>query len=239
MTRPSVEWFARRVIYDPESGALTWLARAPADFTSEAACARWNAKHAGKQVTSKLKGYIVVKISAGGQKACVGGHVLAFAMTTGRWPVDLIDHKDRRPLNNRWLNLREATDAQNRINVGKRNGVTSSFKGVYWSTECQKWGACIDSEKEREYLGLYRSEQEAAAAYNVAARRLHGEFACLNDVPDMMCCRITYKLGDSGIRGVTRHRNGWMAKRRGKYLGVFPTVELASDAIEKASVETA
>ena len=32
------------------------------------------------------------------------------------------------------------------------------------------------------YLGLFDFEQEAALTYNVAAREMYGEFACLNEI---------------------------------------------------------
>lgn len=199
---------------------------------------RWNAKHAGKPIRSMRDGYIIVKINVNGESSSAPAHMLAAALMTGKWPEDLIDHADRDCLNNKWTNLREATDAQNRANVGKRNGTTSTFKGVYWSAECEKWGAAIDSGGEREYLGLYLTEIEAAAAYDVAAKRLHGAFACLNGVGDVPINRITYKLGASGVRGVSRHKGGWVAKAAGRYIGLYDTVELATEAIDKALAST-
>lgn len=45
------------------------------------------------------------------------------------------------------------------------------------------WQAQISRGGKYEYLGAFQSEEDAARAYDTAAIRVHGEFACLNFPP--------------------------------------------------------
>lgn len=88
------------------------------------------------------------------------------------------DHIDRNSLNNQRNNLRIATSQQNVVNSPSRKNSISRFKGVTWDKSHNRWKARLGSK----YLGQFRSEKDAAAAYNIAAKELHGEFAYLNVV---------------------------------------------------------
>lgn len=95
-----------------------------------------------------------------------------------------IDHIDRDPLNNQRSNLRACSYAANMANSGKRRGATSSrFKGVYWSRAAGKWAANIKVNRRIRYLGVFTSEEDAARAYDVAAREAFGEHAHANLAP--------------------------------------------------------
>ena len=95
----------------------------------------------------------------------------------------LIDHIDRDKLNNHVSNLRIATPNQNQHNKTKyKNNATSSYKGVSWASAQNKWRSCIHVDKKQIALGYFDVEQEAAHAYNNAAKQLHGSFAFLNNV---------------------------------------------------------
>ncbi len=89
-----------------------------------------------------------------------------------------VDHIDGDGLNNRRNNLRPATDEQNKRNrrISKNN--TSGYKGVF--LDRGRWRACIDEHGRRHYLGYFATAEEAARAYDAAAREGHGEFANLN-----------------------------------------------------------
>lgn len=95
------------------------------------------------------------------------------------------DHKDRNGLNNRRSNLRPATRQQQQANHKKHaDGVTSKFRGVSWFKDCKKFRATITVSGKSIHLGLFRNEEDAARAYNKAAKEHFGEFASLNDVPE-------------------------------------------------------
>jgi len=90
----------------------------------------------------------------------------------------LIDHIDGDSLNNQRSNLRLCTNSQNQGNQRKRNAGTSVYKGVHNSKG--KWIAQIGFSGNRIYIGRFTTEQEAALAYNNAAKTYYGEFSKLN-----------------------------------------------------------
>lgn len=54
------------------------------------------------------------------------------------------------------------------------------YKGVSWKKDICKWTAKIGVDYKSIYLGCFENEIEAAKAYDEAAMKYHGEFACLN-----------------------------------------------------------
>jgi hypothetical protein len=92
-------------------------------------------------------------------------------------PIEGVDHKNRNSLDNRRENLRKASTVQNSANSMSRAG-SSKFKGVSWRRN--RWCAVIRDHYKTTYLGSFDIEEEAARAYDEAARRLHGEFARVN-----------------------------------------------------------
>jgi hypothetical protein len=98
-------------------------------------------------------------------------------------PDMLVDHINQNGLDNRRSNLRLATGAQNQRNAhgrGIHRGKPSSsrFRGV--SRSGMKWSAHISVNGKNIRLGTFRTEEQAARAYDTAARIYHKEFARLN-----------------------------------------------------------
>lgn len=92
----------------------------------------------------------------------------------------LIDHRNGDILDNRRRNLRPASPAQSSYNTRKRaNSVSSKFKGVSRHPS-GRWYARIRAESAGHHLGYFADETAAAKAYDAAARRYHGAFACVN-----------------------------------------------------------
>jgi HNH endonuclease len=92
----------------------------------------------------------------------------------------LVDHIDGNGLNNQRSNLRLCTNAQNMRNMKISPRGTSQYKGVQWRKDHSKWQTSIMSNYRRYHIGYFTSEVEAARAYDAAAIRHFGEFACLN-----------------------------------------------------------
>jgi len=87
------------------------------------------------------------------------------------------EHRDRNGLNNQKSNLRVSTKSQNMMNrrafgKSKYSGVSEFIHGGY--------RARIHCDKKSYFIGYFKTEVEAALAYNARARELHGEFANLN-----------------------------------------------------------
>lgn len=96
-----------------------------------------------------------------------------------------VDHRNGNGLDNRRANLRVGTRSQNLANAKKRRTVggkrtASRFKGVYWNKKISKWYGRIQRNGHYAHLGSFASEEDAARAYDRAAREHFGEFACLN-----------------------------------------------------------
>jgi hypothetical protein len=96
------------------------------------------------------------------------------------------DHINNCGLDNRKCNLRLATKSQNQMNRTKNAGTSSKYKGVCFDNNKNRWLATIWKNRKMTYLGLFKTEVEAALAYNEAAKAMHGEFAKLNIIEQEM-----------------------------------------------------
>ena len=147
--------------YDPETATVTWLV------------ATSNRVKVGDRAGSLNNG------GDGYRRICIDGrgyleHRLIWRWMTGSWPAAQIDHINGDRSDNRWANLREATNAQNLANRGANKNNTSGFKGV--SRFRQRWQASITKDG-RQIHSVYDTPEAAHAAYVAAANELHGEFA--------------------------------------------------------------
>lgn len=130
---------------------------------------------AGIAWTIDPRGYVVGRPS-GLRRSITLHRWLLFGDATGG---DDVDHIDRDRLNNRRANLRHCTQAENSRNtkLGKNN--TSGAKGVS-NTPTGRWRARITVDRREIRIGTFDTVEEAGAAYDAIARKLHGEFASPN-----------------------------------------------------------
>lgn len=94
------------------------------------------------------------------------------------WPY--ADHLNGDGLDNQRTNLRPTTHAQNMFNKRLYRNSTSGFKGVTRRRSDGRWQAQIQANKKHRHLGYFDAAEDAARAYDAAARELHGEYARLN-----------------------------------------------------------
>lgn len=173
---PPLERCRTLLSYEPTTGLLTWKTRVAG--ASERELKRWNSRYAGKVACGNAR------TRSGHQQMHIDGrmyyaHRVIWLMITGAEPIEQVDHVNGDPDDNKWVNLRLASHADNVNNSGLRSNNNSGHKGVHWSRASKKWHAQIGVNRRKLHLGLYEEIDDAVAAYRVAAQVCHGEFARL------------------------------------------------------------
>ncbi|HXJ28162.1 MAG TPA: HNH endonuclease [Streptosporangiaceae bacterium] len=156
--------------YDPATGIFTWRRRDQIGHHART----WNTRYAGTVAGTPTRlGYI--QIMANGWLYVA--HRLAYLWMVGEWPEDEVDHRDGDGMNNRWNNLRPATRSQGLMNTRKRSDNTSGHKGVWFDKRRKRWVAEVQINGKKHIYGNFASLEDAVAARDHGARRLHGKFA--------------------------------------------------------------
>jgi hypothetical protein len=91
-----------------------------------------------------------------------------------------VDHKNNNGVDNQKHNLRKCSRAENIRNSRRARNNVSGFKGVSWSVASRKWRTVIRINNTQCSLGVFSNLMAAARAYDAAAKKHFGEFACLN-----------------------------------------------------------
>ena len=154
--------------YDPEEGILRWRKLPNKRCKSLIAGYR-------KQDNSRAMAYWVVMVNYKNYKV----HQIIWVYMTGKWPDRLIDHEDLNGENNKWSNLRLATQSQNMMNVGLRITNKTGVKGVSLDSRGNKFRARITLDRVSIELGHFNTLEEAKTAREIASKKYHGEFARL------------------------------------------------------------
>lgn len=95
------------------------------------------------------------------------------------YSTDLVpDHINKNKLDNRSVNLRVATKAENLRNRGIQRNSTTGLTGAYLDKRWNRYTARIKFNRKYIHLGCFATAQEAHERYCEAARKLHGEFYC-------------------------------------------------------------
>ncbi len=87
-----------------------------------------------------------------------------------------VDHINGDKLDNRRANLRVCSRSQNAYNMRARKDNKARIKGVHFISRANRWCAQIGFRNKNHYLGIFKTAEEAKAAYNAAAIKHHGEF---------------------------------------------------------------
>lgn len=143
--------------YDPDTGVFVWLID------------RRGMPAGAEAGTISSHGYIQIQYD----RRSYRGHRLAWLYMTGEWPVDQVDHRNRVRSDNRWLNLRSATSAQNHQNMGAAKASKSGLVGVSWDSGARIWIASIKVDRKTHYLGRFADKFVAHAKYLEAKNQMH------------------------------------------------------------------
>jgi hypothetical protein len=65
----------------------------------------------------------------------------------------------------------------------KKKDASSQYFGVWYEKKGDRWTSEIRKDKVRHYVGSFKTEIEAAKAYNKKAYELYGEDAKINVIP--------------------------------------------------------
>lgn len=97
-------------------------------------------------------------------------------------PVGMVrDHVDGNKLDCRREKVRICTNQQNLWNSKtNRKNNKSGYKGVSWDSHAEMWKACIRVDGKRISLRYWRNPEDAARAYDDAARTYFGKYAKTN-----------------------------------------------------------
>jgi hypothetical protein len=156
MSAPKDHTTYRRVnkllAYDPHTGILTWrIARS-----------RW---HVPGDIAGSLggDGYCTIMVDGKAYKA----HRLAWLLHTGKWPKQQLDHINRVKDDNRIKNLREVSQAQNKINSNLYRNNKSGYRGVYFHKLTGTWAAGITKDGKSRCLGRFATAEQASKRYEI------------------------------------------------------------------------
>lgn len=145
--------------YDPETGDLTWIKDAGYSI-------RAGTKAGGPDKTRRNA--LRVKVL----HKSLAIHRVAFFLMEGEFPDKSVDHIDGDPSNNKWVNLRKASQAENGQNKAPNRFTTSGFHGVS-KTQNGKWRARISLDRQSFFLGTFTRPELAHDAYVEAKKRMH------------------------------------------------------------------
>lgn len=150
--------YQKKFDYDPETGIFTWN----------------SGSRKGKPAGSRNSSGISLSMGSNG---LYKAHRVAYLYMTGEDPSEfLIDHKDQDPFNNRWNNLRKATNAENGKNSSGWENESTGVKGVYKRGE-EKFEAKLRVNGSRITVGTFKTLEQAEKELRKAREHYHGEFA--------------------------------------------------------------
>lgn len=146
------------LLYDRDSGVFQWRIKSARYIKIGAVAGCKN--HAG---------YMRIRFDGILYRA----HRLAWLYVHGEWPEQEIDHLNGIPSDNRIVNLRQASHAENGQNLALSRRNTSGYHGVSWSKSAKKWHAYIRINNVNNHLGHFEKIEDAVAARAKAKSEIH------------------------------------------------------------------
>ncbi|KAK2080712.1 hypothetical protein QBZ16_000566 [Prototheca wickerhamii] len=135
-------------------------------------------------------------------------------------------------------------------------GRTSNYRGVSRHRLTKRWEASLWLNGRQLYLGGFNSQEDAAAAYDLAALACKGPGAVTNHPPDKYAAQLkedevvahvrrrsnAFSRGKSKYRGVSGHNGRWEARigsfggRKNVSFGIFETEDEAARQYDRALI---
>ena len=156
------------------------IAKALWDYNKDTGVFTWKIKSCIQKEIGDIagyvdkEGYIILTSSICSKKKSYKAHRIAYLLMTGYMPEKQIDHINGNAGDNRWINLREASNAENSFNRKKSTKNTSGYKGVH--KKGKKWISQIQINNTKMYLGSFDSKEEAYKVYCEKSKELFGSF---------------------------------------------------------------
>lgn len=147
-------------MYSPE-GQLFWQPRARSWFSSDRACAAWNAKYAWTEAFTAATGN-GYKVGAILNESFLA-HRVIWAMVYDEWP-NVIDHRNGNKQDNSLLNLASVSKQANSQNTKRHSHNQSGISGVAWSRKYGMWRARLYYDGHDRHLGYFKCIAHAVAA---------------------------------------------------------------------------
>src|SRR5882724_220608 len=160
--------------YEADTGRLLWAVNAGRHGRIRAGT------RAGSEHTDK-DGYRSRYVTIDG-RSYKASHVI-WVWATGKWPKRTVDHKNLDGLDDRWDNLREADDSQQKQNNRRRKDSKTGYKCIayyndprYRDGKCYRWQVVVNGKRIKSSV-RYTTAKEAYEAYCARLSDFHGEFA--------------------------------------------------------------
>lgn len=102
---------------------------------------------------------------------------IVFLLHHGYFPRCII-YMDGNRLNTNFNNIRASTESL-RNYTNPSNKAKSGYKNIYYNKYKNMWLVSIGVSKKCKFIGYYENIEEAKEAYNLAARKIYGDFAVI------------------------------------------------------------
>ena len=183
-----------------------------------------------------------------------GRHLRMHRLIMNAREGETVDHINGNTLDNRRENLRIVSASQNAINRRKRADNKSGVTGVYFSKAHNRWFACINIDKKKQTIGLFKTMEEAVTARKEKEKEIYGDYVRPENLKSIQAEIKSYEPTPNILRRASkRNRTGRkgvkFSPNRNKtnpysaniacngqniHLGYFKTFEEACAAREKA-----
>ena len=119
-------------------------------------------------------GYYMVVLCKNGKNEKILVHRLVYeAFKEDLIPGLVVDHIDSNTKNNNLDNLQQITYRANIARSKVCKNKTSKYVGVDWNNQRNRWKAMIRINGKQKFLGFYKCELEASAAYQAELSKIN------------------------------------------------------------------